>query len=111
MQQRCIDIITSVKNKLPEKNGHSHYHKSFSSSTSPIYFELFGLDFMIDQAMKLWLIEVNTNPCLAHECSRVLGKLIPKLLDNVFSIAVEPFMCPTKQADLPCQNNFIAIFS
>ena len=27
-------------------------------------FELFGLDFMIDSLGKLWLIEVNTNPCL-----------------------------------------------
>lgn len=27
-------------------------------------FEIFGLDFMIDQNLKPWLIEVNTNPCL-----------------------------------------------
>jgi tubulin polyglutamylase TTLL1/tubulin monoglycylase TTLL3/8 len=27
-------------------------------------FELFGLDFMIDEHFKPWLIEVNTNPCL-----------------------------------------------
>lgn len=27
-------------------------------------FELFGLDFMIDEKLKVWLIEVNSNPCL-----------------------------------------------
>lgn len=27
-------------------------------------YELFGLDFMIDESFKVWLIEVNTNPCL-----------------------------------------------
>ena len=27
-------------------------------------FELFGLDFLIDNNQKVWLIEVNTNPCL-----------------------------------------------
>lgn len=27
-------------------------------------FELFGLDFMIDEELKVWLIECNTNPCL-----------------------------------------------
>ena len=27
-------------------------------------FEIFGYDFMIDDVMKVWMIEVNTNPCL-----------------------------------------------
>ncbi len=27
-------------------------------------FELLGLDFMIDSKFNVWLIEVNTNPCL-----------------------------------------------
>lgn len=27
-------------------------------------FELLGLDFMIDENLKIYLIEVNTNPCL-----------------------------------------------
>ena len=27
-------------------------------------FEVFGLDFMIDEEFETWLIEVNNNPCL-----------------------------------------------
>lgn len=27
-------------------------------------FEIFGMDFMIDENFKVWLLEVNTNPCL-----------------------------------------------
>jgi D-alanine-D-alanine ligase-like ATP-grasp enzyme len=27
-------------------------------------FEIFGYDFIIDEDLQLWLIEVNTNPCL-----------------------------------------------
>lgn len=27
-------------------------------------FEVFGLDFMIDENFKPWLLEINTNPCL-----------------------------------------------
>ena len=28
------------------------------------WFQLFGYDFMIDEAYKTWLIEVNTNPAI-----------------------------------------------
>jgi D-alanine-D-alanine ligase-like ATP-grasp enzyme len=27
-------------------------------------FELFGMDFMIDSSLEVWLIEINSNPCL-----------------------------------------------
>jgi tubulin---tyrosine ligase len=27
-------------------------------------FEVFGMDFMIDANYHVWLIEINTNPCL-----------------------------------------------
>jgi D-alanine-D-alanine ligase-like ATP-grasp enzyme len=39
-------------------------------------FEVFGYDFIIDADMKMWLIEVNTNPCL-DESSSLLKRLIP----------------------------------
>lgn len=42
-------------------------------------FEIFGLDFMIDAEFNLWLIEVNTNPCLEISCP-LLGNLIPKMI-------------------------------
>ena len=68
-------------------------------------FELFGLDFMIDENSKLWLIEVNTNPAINHDCSRVLGRLIPKLLENTFAIAVMPYMRPSRISDSTIFNN------
>lgn len=27
-------------------------------------FEIFGYDFIVDEDFKVWLIEVNTNPCI-----------------------------------------------
>lgn len=40
-------------------------------------FELFGYDFMIDEDLKVYLIEVNTNPCLDTSPCSLLKRLIP----------------------------------
>lgn len=42
-------------------------------------FEIFGLDFMIDSNYNVWLIEVNTNPCLELS-SKLLARLIPTMV-------------------------------
>ena len=42
-------------------------------------FEIFGYDFMIDENLKTWLIEVNTNPCL-EESSPILEEILPRML-------------------------------
>lgn len=56
-------------------------------------FELFGFDFMIDEDFTVYLIEANTNPCLETNSS-VLSRLIPVMLDNTFSLALEPLLPP-----------------
>jgi hypothetical protein len=38
-------------------------YKKLNPCNKEFVFELFGLDFMIDNAFECWLIEVNTNPC------------------------------------------------
>ena len=43
-------------------------------------FEIFGYDFMIDSNFKLYLIEINTNPCL-EVSSPLLGRIITNMLD------------------------------
>ncbi|CAD8065550.1 unnamed protein product [Paramecium sonneborni] len=56
-------------------------------------FELFGLDFMIDDKFRVWLIETNTNPCL--ECSGpLLSKLIPQLIEDLFKLVLDPLYPP-----------------
>ena len=55
---------------------------------------MFGLDFMLDDEFKVFLIEVNTNPDLVVKESPILARLIPTVLDNTFSLAVDPLFPP-----------------
>ena len=51
-------------------------------------FELFGLDFIIDEELKVWLIEVNENPCL--ECSSpLLEELNPRMVNDAFKLTID----------------------
>lgn len=63
------------------------YHK-IDPSRKLHSFEVLGYDFMIDSEMKVWLIEVNTNPCLELS-SPYLELLIPKMLDQAFGLTID----------------------
>ena len=76
-----------------------------------LYYEIFGLDFLIGRNMKIWLIQVNTNPSLNTDCSRVVNNLIPKMIDNAFDIAVQPYTRSGKMADpVKYENKFEAVY-
>ena len=68
IKELATDTIKAVSRKMDPNRRHSS-------------FEIFGYDFMIDEEMKPWLIEVNTNPCLELS-SPYLARLIPAMLEN-----------------------------
>lgn len=68
MKSLAADTIKAVSRKIDPQRRHCS-------------FEIFGYDFMIDESMKVWLIEVNTNPCLELS-SPLLARLIPSMLEN-----------------------------
>ena len=80
-------------------------------------FEVFGLDFMIDDEFKPYLIEVNTNPCLSL-ASPLLIRLIPNMLDNAFKITVDSMFMPPEnftqikafRGDAAQENRFELVF-
>ena len=51
-------------------------------------FEILGYDFMIDQDLNPWLLEINTNPGL-YESSELIKSLIPRMLDDAFKLTLD----------------------
>ena len=81
-------------------------------------FEIFGYDFMIDSNFKVYLIEVNTNPCL-EVSSPLLGRIIPTMIDSALKLAIDPIFPPpdsfgsarkTQSYDLINENKFVLVF-
>ena len=60
----------------------------------------------------MWLIEVNTNPALTTDCSRVTNAVIPNMINNAFMIAIDPFVrSGGRQADtVKYENLFTVIY-
>jgi hypothetical protein len=50
------------------------------------------MDFMIDANYNVWLIEVNSNPCLELSCP-LLGSIIPKMVENALE-----YLCPNSDS-------------
>ena len=51
---------------------------------------------MIDENFKIWLIEVNNNPCLETHTA-LLYKIIASMIENTFKIALDPIFRGTKE--------------
>ena len=70
-------------------------------------FEIYGYDFMFDDDFKVYLIEVNTNPCLELGCP-LLARLIPTMVENALRLSVDPlFPAPENWSQKKCVVNDI----
>jgi tubulin polyglutamylase TTLL1/tubulin monoglycylase TTLL3/8 len=104
MNKITTDIFRAVYTKLdPKRRLHC--------------MEVFGLDFMIDDEFKPYLIEVNTNPCL-ELASPLLSRFIPTMIENALKISLDPIFLPPESFSLkkafigdPCpENRFELVF-
>jgi tubulin--tyrosine ligase len=57
-------------------------------STDSVFFEIFGLDFILAKKGQPFLLEVNTNPSLEVSCN-LLSRIIPELLENTFRLVLD----------------------
>jgi tubulin polyglutamylase TTLL1 len=69
--------------------------RNFHNSSKEHTFEILGYDFMLDEDLQPWLIEINTNPCLETSCE-VLDAIIPSMVDNAIKIAIDPVFKPPR---------------
>ena len=112
----CSDILPEIESVVRESI--ESVQDLLINQKKSLTFEVFGYDFMIDSEFKVWLIEVNTNPCLELGCS-YLAKLIPEMLENAFKIALDPIFPPQLEHkkfknwvdDVNFNNKFALIFS
>ena len=56
-------------------------------------FELFGLDFMVDDVGRSYLLEVNSGPALCRH-GHVLQEMIPRMIEEVVQKAIDPCFPP-----------------
>ena len=73
---RIKDII--IDTFLCVKSG----EKALNPNNREHCFELFGLDFLVDEDFRSWLIEVNTNPYLGCP-NKYMKKLVPEMMEDV----------------------------
>lgn len=55
---------------------------------------------MVDVYKKVWLIEINTNPCL-EESSNLLKSYIPRMLDDMFKLTIDTWYRKKKEHEDP----------
>ena len=85
IKQLVVKSLLAVKKKLNPRR-------------SEAQFEIFGYDFMIDSDYHVWLIEVNTNPCL-EESSSLLKFLLPRMIDDAFKLTLDRVFHKAKRFD------------
>lgn len=70
-------------------------------------FELFGLDFMVDDTGRLLLIEVNTQPALGRH-GHVLQDLMPRMMEEVVQKAIDPLFPPPADVALAREKSVVS---
>ena len=72
-------------------------------------FEIFGYDFMLDEELNPYLIEINTNPGLEIS-SPLISKLIPRMIDDALRLTIDEVFGTIYSADRYGKDGFVSPF-
>lgn len=70
------------------------------------YFDLFGMDFILDEDLKPWLLELNTNPAMWTSCT-VTKNLCPEVIKTTVDVVLTSWKeakASDKQAAWPVES-------
>eukprot|EP00052_Salpingoeca_macrocollata_P020021 m.167611 g.167611 ORF g.167611 m.167611 type:complete len:372 (+) comp21131_c0_seq6:1021-2136(+) len=81
-------VLTKLKSRMKEIMGHCFRSARGVLAHRVGLFDLLGFDFMVDEDMNVWLIEVNVNPAL-FTTSAVLKTLLPPMVEETLDIVLE----------------------
>jgi D-alanine-D-alanine ligase-like ATP-grasp enzyme len=68
-------------------------HRSFLQTTHKLEFELFSFDFLIDEDLRTWLLEVNNNPYLGVP-NNFIKDLLEQMINETLEIVLDPLFPP-----------------
>jgi hypothetical protein len=74
MKRALVTVFEASKGLLERREG---------------YFDMLGVDFMLDDNLRLHLLEINSNPAMWFDSSPTLRKLVPELIESTFDVVLQ----------------------
>eukprot|EP00933_Yihiella_yeosuensis_P061481 TRINITY_DN64294_c0_g1_i1.p1 TRINITY_DN64294_c0_g1~~TRINITY_DN64294_c0_g1_i1.p1 ORF type:complete len:772 (-),score=175.13 TRINITY_DN64294_c0_g1_i1:72-2387(-) len=92
MKQAVLDTLTAVQEPLA------------NSKNGECCFEILGYDFMVDTNLGVWLLEVNTSPCMEYSTS-ITARLVPEVMEDSLKVLLGdgPPEAPYGRYELICK--------
>ena len=97
------DIIPQMKNLV--KKSILAVRKKINAENRKYSFEIMGYDFIIDTDFNVWLIEVNTNPCI-EESYDLLKMILPRMISDAMKLTLDIMFPPLPQYSSPANKKY-----
>lgn len=88
-----VDTLLAARTHVPEEPDPPPTH----------CFQVFGYDFIIDDTLKVWLLEINGAPGAAE-------RIVPKLIADTIELAVTPFFPTSLATPSPQVNGYVRVY-